>query len=142
MPDRPKEPPVCDVSDEKDALTELLKESFGFLVPTYDKLSIFLMAVTWILLFMINDRSRHPIQSFFEKKSIQVALAVLIVPVTLLVIGFYQIFIKRKESDFEKSMLLWFVIATNISTCIIASVYILRNTSVSNCAYFPDMEHC
>ena len=43
-----------------------------------------------------------------------------------------EVFIKRKESDFEKSMLLWFAIGTNISTCIVASVYIFRNTNVSN----------
>ncbi len=132
IPNRPKEPPVYDVSDKKDTLTELVKESFGFLVPTYDRLSLFLMAITWILLYVINDQLRQPIQSFLKVNNIRVVLAILVLPVAFLLIGIYQIFIKREESDFEKSMLLWFAIGTNISICIVASVYIFRNTNVSN----------
>jgi hypothetical protein len=117
----------------KEELTELFKESFGFLVPTYDKLSLFLMAVTWILLYAVNIHLRESVLGFLnETHNWRLAVAIFSIPITCLVIGIYQVFIRREESDFEKTMLLWFVIGTNISTGLIASVYILRNANVSN----------
>jgi hypothetical protein len=130
MPDRSKESPVYDVSDEKDALTELLKESFGFLVPTYDRLSIFLMAVTWILLYIVNNQLNETIQTFLVAQHWLFRIYVLIVPAAFLIIGIYQVFIKREKSEYERDIMLWFAIVTNVFTGIVASVYIIKNTEV------------
>lgn len=53
-------------------------------------------------------------------------------PAVFLVIGIYQIFIKREESDFEKTMMLWFAIVTNVLTGIVTAVYIIENADVRN----------
>jgi hypothetical protein len=132
MLDRPKDPPVYDVSDEKDALTELVKESFGFLVPTYDRLSIFLMAVIWILLYIVNNQLNATIQTFLISQHWLFRIYVLIVPATFLIIGIYQVFIKREKSEYERDIMLWFAIVTNVFTGIVASVYIIKNTDVHN----------
>jgi DNA-directed RNA polymerase subunit RPC12/RpoP len=139
MPERPKPyVPAWDKDrrsgpDESvEALTELFKESFGFLVPTYDKLSLFLMAVTWILIYMVNSDLRGPIQSYFIAQDWKVTIIVLSVPVTVLTIGIYQVFTKREKSDFERTWMLWFAIATNVFTGIVSAVYIIKNTEVRN----------
>jgi len=132
MPDQPKEPPVHDVSDEKDALTELIKESFGFLVPTYDRLSLFLMAVIWILLYIVNNQLNETIQTFLIAQHWLFRIYVLIVPAAFLIIGIYQVFIKREKSEYERDIMLWFAIVTNVFTGIVASVYIIKNTEVHN----------
>jgi hypothetical protein len=117
----------------KEELTELFKESFGFLIPTYDKLSLFLMAVTWILIYTVNSHFRGPIHAYFiEAHSWMVTVMVLSVPVAVLIMGIYQVFIKSEQSDFERTWLLWFAIATNAFTGIVASVYIIKNADAHN----------
>jgi DNA-directed RNA polymerase subunit RPC12/RpoP len=112
--------------------TELFKEKFGFLVPTYDRISLFLMAVTWILIFMINNQLQEPIQAYFTTLNWKVAFIVLALPVFILTMGIYQVFLKREQSDFERTWLLWFAIATNVLTGIFASVYVIKNADVRN----------
>ncbi|MGA2093228.1 MAG: hypothetical protein ABSH16_07490 [Sedimentisphaerales bacterium] len=140
MPEQPKPhiPPWEEGSgfskeQAKEELTELFKESFGFLIPTYDKLSLFLMAVTWILIYAVNSHFRGPIHAYFiEAHSLMVTVMVLSVPVCILIMGIYQVFIKSEQSDFERTWLLWFAIATNVFTGIVASVYIIKNDEVRN----------
>jgi hypothetical protein len=139
MPDRPApyvpewdKDPRSEPDGQAEALTELFKESFGFLVPTYDKLSLFLMAVTWILIYVVNNQLNETIQTFLITQHWSLTIYVLTMPAAFLIIGIYQIFIKREKTDFEKTMLLWFAIVTNFLTGTIAAVYIIKNTEVYN----------
>jgi DNA-directed RNA polymerase subunit RPC12/RpoP len=118
-------------NEAKEELIDLFKESFGFLVPAYDKLSLFLMAVTWILLYAVNSHLRGPIHAYFiEAHNWKVTVMVLSIPVTILIMGIYQVFTKREKSDEERAIMLYFAIATNVFTGIIAAVYIIKNTEV------------
>jgi DNA-directed RNA polymerase subunit RPC12/RpoP len=117
-------------NEAKEELIDLFKESFGFLVPTYDRLSIFLMAVIWILLYIVNNQLNETIQTFLIAQHWLFRIYVLIVPVAFLIIGIYQVFIKRENSEYERDIMLWFAIVTNVFTGIVASVYIIKNTEV------------
>ena len=143
MPDRPIIPRItaserikelCENMPEKmsEAQTEIFKENFGFLVPTYDRLSLFLMAVIWILLFIMNNKLNEIIHAFLATQNWLFITYVLTIPSVFLIIGIYQIFIKREKLNFEKTIMLWFAIATNVLTGIIAAVYIIKNTEVNN----------
>ncbi len=125
---------LCENMPEKEieAQIELFKENLGFLVPTYDRMSLFLMAVTWILLFIMNNELNKSLHTFIFTWNWLLIIYVLIIPSVFLVIGIYQIFIKREKSYFEKTTMLWFAIATNALTGIIAAAYIMENTDVRN----------
>jgi hypothetical protein len=137
MPDRPAPPHVPEWSkgnfdgiDGKEEWTELFKESFGFLLPAYDNLSFFLIAVTWILLYAANNLLREQIHTFlFENHDWKVTLIALTIP-AVLILGIYQVFAKREKSAFERTILLAFAIATNILTGLVAGIYVLRNTDI------------
>jgi hypothetical protein len=143
MPDQPKprvpewckEPGGFDGIDAKDAWAELYKESFGFLIPTYDKLSIFLMAVTWILLYAVNNHLRGKINAFIaeahEYPGWRATLIILIFAAVLIIVMFL-LFTRREKAEFGRPIMLWFAIATNVFTGIVASVYVLKNTDVRN----------
>ena len=117
-------------TDLSEGAAELIKENVGWLIPTYDKLSLFLMAVTWILLFIMNNKLNETIQNLARNRLL--TIYVLTIPIIFLIMGIYQIFIKREESDLEKTMMLWFAIVTNVLTGIVAAVYIIKNADVRN----------
>lgn len=122
-----------DKNDAKEELIGLFKESFGFLVPAYDKLSLFLMAVTWILLYAVNSHLRGSIHAYFiEAHDWKVTAMVLSIPVTILIMGIYQVFTKKEKSYFERTIMLWFAIITNILTGIVAAIYVIKNTDAHN----------
>ena len=139
MPNRPKpyvpawdKDPRSGPDESAEGLTELFKESFGFLVPTYDKLSLFLMAVTWISLYAANNPLRERIHSFLaEAHDWRVSLIALTIP-AVLILCIYQVFTKSEKSDSERTIMFWFAITTNILTGIVAGIYLFRNTDIRN----------
>jgi hypothetical protein len=122
--------------DAKEELTDLFKESFGFLIPTYDKLSICLMAVTWILLYVVNNHLRGKIHAFISEvhgyPGWRATLIVLILFAVYILFCLYLAFTRKEEAEFGRTIMLWFAIATNVLTGIIAAVYIIKNTDVHN----------
>jgi hypothetical protein len=124
--------PRLDSDEPTEYFAEIFKEKFGFLIPTYDAMSLFLMAVTWILLYIVNNQLNQTIQTFLMTQHWSLIIYVLTIPAAFLIIGIYQIFIKREKSDFERTIMLWFAIVTNILTGIVASVYIIKNIEVRN----------
>ena len=121
-----------DKNDAKEELIALFEESFGFLVPAYDKLSLFLMAVTWILLYAANNTLRGQIHTFLIKAhDWRVTLIALAIP-AVLILGIYQVFTKREKSDFERIIMLWFAIITNILTGVVAAIYVIKNIDAHN----------
>jgi DNA-directed RNA polymerase subunit RPC12/RpoP len=146
MPERPKhhipvweKGPELGCEDAEGVLVDFYKESFGFLVPTYDKLSLFLMAVTLILLYLANGQMRDWIRRdwtqdliyFIRTESITYRIIFSLVPIFLVVL-FSQLSTSRKTIDFKKKVMLVFAVLTNAGTGIIAGIYLLRNTSVFN----------
>jgi DNA-directed RNA polymerase subunit RPC12/RpoP len=112
--------------------TELYREKAGFLIPAYDKLSLFLMAVTWIVLYLLNNPLRQKIHTFlYEANDWRISLLALTIP-AVLILCIYQVFTKRKKSDAERTIMLWFAITTNILIGIIAGIYLLRTAELRN----------
>lgn len=141
MPDRPK-PYVPEwakdmhqmTPEREEALIELFKESFGFLIPTYDKLSLFLMTVTLILLYVGNSQVRDWMRDLTQaghSESI-VFLTVFNFFFILCIILFFQILVPSEETDFKKKIMLFFAVLINAITGIIAGTYVVRNATASN----------
>ena len=113
--------PSFDAFDERrEDSTELFKERFGFLIPTYDSLSVFFMAITWILFLVTNPKTQEHffnLMSYFpteypEWNMLTAGLAFLVV----LVICFYMVFTKRDKTNIEKYLMAFFAVITTIIT--------------------------
>jgi len=150
MPERPKPYiPEWDKDhrlgpdDAAEALTELFKESFRFLVPTYDELSLLLMVVTLLLLYAANTQMRDQIlgwirtdwmraisKSFRPESDYWPQLYFLYL--MFLVALCFRVFRFKKEGNFKKKVVLTLAILTSTMIGIIAGVYIVRNTVAPN----------
>ncbi len=131
----PKEPSV-ETSDEA---VEVYKESFGFLIPTYDELSLFLMAVVWILMILVFASKNQLLERipFFldavNSLSAFIYLSVLALMIlAVLALCIYHVFTTREKTYFEKKIMLVFAVLTNILVGIIAGIYVIRNTTINN----------
>jgi DNA-directed RNA polymerase subunit RPC12/RpoP len=146
IPERPTPPlaPECerieelyDRLPEKDAeaLTELFRESFGFLVPTYDKLSLLLSAITLLLLYFGNSRMREQVLVLIQQNQSQKILGepdyrpfFCFLFLTFFVVISIRVFRFGEEGNFIKKIMMIFTILINSVIGIIAGVYIIRNT--------------
>jgi hypothetical protein len=142
IPERPKpDVPEWDKDTHQmtprqaDVLIELCKEDFGFLIPTYDELSLFLISVTMIIFYLANSRMRNQINTFFIKAA-EIHAWVLFVPLVLLLatIGLciYHAFTTREKTTLEKKVMMGFAVLTNFVAGTIAAVYTLKDTIASN----------
>jgi len=117
--------------DAEEGLTGLFKESFGFLVPTYDKLSLFLMAVTLIVLCIADSQIRNSIVTLFVqaiRTHAWPAIILLVLFIGVLCLCCLPVFLRRDETVFEKRVMAAFAVLTNLVTGIIAAIYTLKNT--------------
>jgi hypothetical protein len=134
MPDRPDSPVVAWNEDD---ITDLCKENFGFLIPTYDKLSLFLMAVTLILLYLANPQMTGQTLNQMQDLAcflIEIMHLPLISTLILLSLAaiFYQLFLFDEKTDIKKKIMLDFAILINTGTGIFAGMYVIQNTVTSN----------
>ncbi|MCJ7730205.1 MAG: hypothetical protein MUO27_10065 [Sedimentisphaerales bacterium] len=124
-----------DRKDAEEVLIELYKESFSFLIPTYDELSLFLMSVTLIVLCLVNNQMRDLIKTLFVK-GVEAETSPVLIPLVLFlgVLGlcFFHVFTRREKTVFEKRVMVGFAVLTNIVTGIIAGVYTLTNSVVAD----------
>jgi hypothetical protein len=139
IPDRPKqrvpewdkEPGGFDGYEAKDAWTELFKESFGFLVPKYDSLSVFLIAITWILFLITNPKSQDHILnmiSYFPTRypflnMLSAGLAFL----TVLWLCFYMVLSGREKTNAERITMAFFAVITTIITAYASGIYLMKS---------------
>jgi hypothetical protein len=149
MPDRPRPPRVPEwehvpewperqnkmPEEQAEALAELCKESFGFLIPAYDKLSLLLMALMFILLFITNSQMREfkpdankvisQTESFIYTAKLFLLIA--IVPTFFI----FRIF-GQTDADLKKQIVLFFAVLINAYSGIIAGIYVISNTATSH----------
>ncbi len=109
-----------------DDLTDLYEEKLGFLIPNYDELSLFLMAVVFVVLYFTNNRLQDDIAAFLMRldvwrRFIYVALFMLGMFLCL-----YHVFTLRKKTEAEKGIMLLFAITVNAATGFIAGFYMLK----------------
>jgi hypothetical protein len=115
-----------------DDIAELYREKAGWLIPTYDELSLFLMAVTLILLYVANIPMREQIHKWMARHH---DIWVYIVAAAFLCglgLSIYHVFTTRNKTDLEKWGMLIFAVLTNAGTGIIAGTYIIRNIDTTN----------
>jgi len=121
--------------DASDIRVELYKESFRPFIPTYDELSLFLMAVTLIVLYLANSHMRNQIDTFFVKAA-EINAWMLFAPLVLFLaticLCIYHVFTTREKTVFEKRVMMCFAVLTNLVTGTIAAVYTLTNAVASD----------
>jgi hypothetical protein len=142
IPERPK-PRVSEwdrdarffPGDASDIRVELYKESLRPFIPTYDELSLFLMAVTLIVLYLANSHMRNQIENFFVKAA-EINAWILFVPLVLFLatlgLCIYHVFTTREKTVLEKRVMVGFAVLTNLVTGTIAAVYTLTNAVASD----------
>ena len=141
IPDRPKpRVPTWEIDssfvreETEEELIKLFKESFGFLVPTYDKLSLFLMAVTLILLYVTNTKMlgqmRDLIHRFTTDPEYQRLFNTILIYLAAFL--FLVLITPREKIDFKKMIMLLFAVLINAGTGVIAGLYVIRNAAVIN----------
>ena len=112
--------------DSPDDMTDLYEEKLGFLIPNYDELSLFLMAVVFVILYFTNSKMQEDIMRFLMRldvwrRYIYVGLFMLAMFLCL-----YHVFTPRKKTDVEKGIMLLFAISINAATGFIAGFYMLK----------------
>jgi hypothetical protein len=115
-----------------DDLAELCKEKAGWFIPTYDELSLFLMAITLILLFVANTSFQEQIHKWngrFSDGRVFIAAVILLSGMGL---SIYHVFTTREKTDIEKWIMLLFAVLTNAGTGIISGWYVLNSSRIQN----------
>lgn len=115
-----------------DDIAELYREKAGWLIPTYDELSLFLMAATFILLGATNATMR---EQLYKGITAIDDLRVYILAVIFLggiVLSLYHVFTTREKTNYEKMVMLFFAVAANAGTGIISGWYVIKSSNVHN----------
>jgi hypothetical protein len=109
-----------------DDMTEVYEEKSGFLVPTYDELSLFLMAVMLIVLYLANGGMRDDVNRFamrLDKWRLFISAMVLLAGMLLCL---YHVFTPRKKTDAEKVLMMLFAVTMTAASGIIAGLYLWK----------------
>lgn len=117
---------------QKDDMAELCKENAGWFIPVYDELSLFLMAITLIILFVTNASFQEQIHKWNEKFSdgrVFIAGVILLAGMGL---SIYHVFTTREKTDIEKWIMLFFAVLTNAGAGIISGWYVLNSSCIQN----------
>ena len=112
--------------DSPEDLTDLYEEKYGFLIPNYDELSLFLMSAVFIILYFTSIRLQDDIISFLMRLDIwrrylYVGLFMLGMSLCL-----YHVFTPREKTEIEKNIMLLFAVTINAATGVIAGFYMIK----------------
>lgn len=116
--------------DLPDDIVNLYGERPGWLIPTYDELSLFLMAFTFILLCAVNSQLRNWIRHFFSQTHDWVAYICVLLFLAGLGLSLFHVFTRREKTIFEKQLMMLFAVLTNAGIGIIAGWYVLKSNDV------------
>ncbi len=123
---------IASLSAQCDDMAEFFREKAGWLVPTYDELSLFLMAATLILLYAMNAPMREQIYKSMTKVHDVRVYAVAVLFLCGMGLSIYHIFTTREKTDFEKKIMLLFAVLTNAGTGIFSAWYVIKNSAVND----------
>ena len=118
--------------DLPDDIAELYREKAGWFIPTYDELSLFLMAVTFILLGATNDTMQKQIYKGITAIDDLRVYFLSVVFLGGIVLSLYHVFTTREKTNYEKMVMLFFAVAANAGTGIISGWYVIENNDVHN----------
>jgi DNA-directed RNA polymerase subunit RPC12/RpoP len=111
---------------------ELYREKTGWFIPTYDELSLFLMAATFILLGATNATMREQIQKLMMKSNDVRIYFLAVIFLCGMGLSIYHIFTTREKNNYEKMAMLFFAVAANAATGIISGWYVIKSSDVHN----------
>jgi hypothetical protein len=115
-----------------DDIAEIYREKTGWLIPTYDELSLFLMAVTFILLGATNDTMRTQIYKGITGIDDLRVYFLSVVFLGGIALSLYHVFTTRGKTDYEKMVMLFFAVAANAGTGIISGWYVIKSSDAHN----------
>ncbi len=116
----------------QDDLAELWGEKPGWFIPTYDELSLFLMAATLILLYATNTPMREQIYYLMTKVHDGRVFVIAVLFLCGLCLSIYHIFTTREKTDSEKNVMLIFAVLANAGTGIVSAWYVIKSSAVHN----------
>jgi hypothetical protein len=109
---------------------DLIKEKAGWLIPVYDELSLFLTAITILLLYAVNTAMRVQIHGWLASNKYVCVYVIVAIFLSGLVLSIYNVFTTREKTDWEKWMMLIFAVTANAVSGIVAGVFVLKNSIV------------
>jgi hypothetical protein len=115
--------------DSPDDTAELHGEKPGWFVPTYDELSLFLMAATLILLSFINSQMQKDVIKFLKEWGDLRIYILVAMAIGGMLLSIYNVFTTREKTDGEKWLMLLFAVAANAATGIAAGIYTIKQSS-------------
>jgi hypothetical protein len=119
-------------TDSAEDTADLMKEKAGWFIPVYDELSLFLMAATLILLYIVNTTMRVQIHNWISEYSNVSVYIVGAIFLCGLCLSIYHTFTNREKTDVEKWGMLIFAVLANAVSAIVAGLYVLKNDNVRN----------
>ncbi len=118
--------------DLPDDTVEVYRERIGWLIPTYDELSLFLTAATLILLSATNVTMREQILKGIKKVDDLRIYIMFVIFLGGAALGLYHVFTSREKTKYEKLVMLFFAVTANAGTGIVSGWYVLTNSDVHN----------
>ena len=97
-----------------------------FLFPTFNNLSLFMIGLSFLLVFLFNESVRSGLYKIMrEPRKAHTIIVLLLFAAGGLVLSLLHVFTKRQKSKIEKYAMLCFAIVTNAVCGILASLHIL-----------------
>ena len=112
----------------------------GLLFPTFSELSLFMMSLSFILVFFFNEPVRSGLFKLMEEPGDKPTMVIVLVFFGAgLILSLYHVFAKRKKTKIEKHAMLGFAVVSNAICGILASLHIL-GVSVDNLNIFAILD--
>ena len=116
-----------------------LKRAF---VPTYNRLSLFLIGICMVMLVAFNSQLHSEISKFISRINLKSDIIFFIIAnirglffLLIFLLGMsicvYQIFTSKRRSDFQKWLMLYFAVSVNAFTGLVSGIHIIRETGFS-----------
>ena len=104
---------------------KLLRDKIrGFFIPVFSPLSLFMMSISFLLVFFFTESLKNKLSEFLVKLDDDIIL--LLFFTAGLVLSLYHVFSERQITRIEKHAMLFFAVLSNGICGIFASLYILK----------------
>jgi len=97
------------------------------LFPRYNELALFLMSISFILVFFAYDELQTILDKFFVDRFDLRLFLLLVIFVLGMLLSLYHVFTERRKNDFEKRVMLVFAVFVNAFSGIAAGIHILTD---------------
>jgi len=109
----------------------------GFFLPTFSELSLFMMSVSFLLVFFFNESLRSRIFKILDKPSHDPRIVMLLLFFGAgLFLSLYHVFTEREKTNPEKYAMLFFAVVANGVCGILASKYVMDKSTGAHPIFF------